>query len=99
VAKSKTRLFLNVDVLNCEHKDRLIARLKEIIQTSRHATGEPIWQHQRSVTPVTMEELAQAEEQLGFALPALLRRIYLEVGNGGFGPGYGLFALCQKVWL
>jgi len=31
-----------------------------------------------------------AEAQLGFPLPPLLRRLYTEVGNGGFGPGAGL---------
>ena len=30
-------------------------------------------------------ELAHAEALLGFPLPSLLRRIYLEVGNGAFG--------------
>ena len=71
----------------------LIERLKAIIRTSRHATGEPTWRPQRSWSPVTEEELVQAETQLGFVLPALLRRIYREVGNGGFGPGYGLLPL------
>lgn len=28
-----------------------------------------------------------AEEYFGFALPKLLKRLYLEIGNGGFGPG------------
>lgn len=37
--------------------------------------------------------IAAAEGSLGFALPALLRRIYAEVGNGGFGPGAGLLGL------
>ncbi|MFD0579678.1 SMI1/KNR4 family protein [Dactylosporangium darangshiense] len=36
--------------------------------------------------PATPEAVAAAEEALGFALPPLLRRIYLEVANGGFGP-------------
>jgi len=27
---------------------------------------------------------------LGFRFPEPLRRVYLEVANGGFGPGYGL---------
>ncbi len=31
------------------------------------------------------EELAQAESILSFPMPSLLRRIYLEVGNGAFG--------------
>jgi hypothetical protein len=36
------------------------------------------------------EELEMTETQLGFALPAFLKRLYLEIANGGFGPGYGL---------
>ncbi len=40
--------------------------------------------------PSSPEILAQIERRLSFELPALLRSIYLRVGNGGFGPGYGL---------
>jgi SMI1/KNR4 family protein SUKH-1 len=76
-----------------QREDILIERLKAIIRTSRHATREPTWRPQRSRSPVTEEELVQAETQLGFVLPSLLRRIYREVGNGGFGPGYGLLPL------
>jgi hypothetical protein len=66
-----------------QRENILIERLKEIIRTSRHAAGEPTWRPQRRCSPVTEEELMQAETQLGFVLPSLLRRIYLEVGNGG----------------
>jgi hypothetical protein len=76
-----------------QREDSLIERLKKIVRTSRHATGVPTWQRQRNCPPATEEELVQAEAQLGFVLPTLLRRIYLEVGNGGFGPGYGLLPL------
>jgi hypothetical protein len=31
--------------------------------------------------------------ELGFPLPPLLGRLWAEVANGGFGPGYGLFGL------
>ncbi len=31
--------------------------------------------------------------RLGFALPELLRQVYLRVANGGFGPGYGLLGV------
>jgi hypothetical protein len=43
--------------------------------------------------PVTQEELVAAETALGFRLPEFLRLLYLQVGDGGFGPGYGLNAL------
>ena len=35
----------------------------------------------------------EAERHLGFELPHLLVRIYLEVANGGFGPGFGLLGV------
>jgi hypothetical protein len=40
-----------------------------------------------------MHELETAEAALGCGLPELLRRLYLEVANGGFGPGYGLLGV------
>jgi hypothetical protein len=35
----------------------------------------------------------EAEQALGCPLPSILRRLYLEVANGGFGPGYGILGL------
>lgn len=43
--------------------------------------------------PLAEEIIAEAEQNLGFRLPTTLRRIYAEVGNGGFGPAYGLLGL------
>lgn len=40
--------------------------------------------------PATAEDIAEAESRLSFPLPAALRRVYSEVANGGFGPGWGL---------
>jgi len=37
--------------------------------------------------PASAEAVAEAERLLGHPLPPLLRRLYLEVANGGFGPG------------
>jgi hypothetical protein len=36
--------------------------------------------------PATRAEVEQAERRLGFPLPASLRRLLLEVANGGIGP-------------
>lgn len=41
-------------------------------------------------SPATLDELAAAEASIGVALPVLLGRLYVEVANGGFGPGYGI---------
>jgi hypothetical protein len=42
---------------------------------------------------VSDADLANAESRLGFRIPALLRLVYSSIGNGGFGPGYGLIGL------
>lgn len=46
-----------------------------------------------ALTPATPEAVQEAEAVIGHTLPRLLRRLYLEVGNGGFGPGYGILGL------
>ncbi len=77
-------------------ENTLIERLKETMRTNRYPKGEFTWHQQSAYPPVAEDDLVQAEAQLGFALPSFLRKIYLEVGNGGFGPGYGLFPLNKQ---
>jgi hypothetical protein len=50
-----------------------------------------------SVLPGPAHEawLATIEGRLGVALPPALRRVYLEVADGGFGPGEGLLPLAH----
>ena len=43
--------------------------------------------------PATGSAVQDAEEQMGFAVPPLLAKLWTEVANGGFGPGYGLFGI------
>ena len=38
-------------------------------------------------TPASQEAIEEAERNIGFSFPPLLRQIYEEVGNGGIGPG------------
>gem|GEM_PF-5669545 len=48
----------------------------------------------QKIAPVaSAQELENAEIQLERTFPELLRRIYLEVGNGGFGPGFGMLGI------
>lgn len=47
--------------------------------------------------PATPEAVAAAESRLGFLLPPFLRRVYLEVADGGFGPGGGLLGLSGAI--
>jgi hypothetical protein len=43
--------------------------------------------------PATLSAVTEAESLLGHQLPGLLRKLYLEIANGGFGPGYGILGL------
>ncbi|MFD8508451.1 hypothetical protein ACFV2L_37850 [Streptomyces sp. NPDC059687] len=43
--------------------------------------------------PVTLTQLEHAESRIGRQLPGVLRRVYTEVANGGFGPDGGLASL------
>jgi hypothetical protein len=59
-----------------QHEDRLLNYMKELLAANKQWS----W-----IEPCTEEDLARAEAELGFPLPSLLRRIYLEVGDGLFG--------------
>ncbi|MBN9389317.1 MAG: SMI1/KNR4 family protein [Chloroflexi bacterium] len=48
--------------------------------------------------PVTVEELDEAEKRMNLRLPELLRELYLYVGNGGFGPEYGILGITPAGW-
>jgi hypothetical protein len=58
-----------------EAEERLLARMRELAPQRGYA-----W-----VECLPPDDLARAEAMLGFSLPSLLRRSYLEVGDGAFG--------------
>lgn len=58
--------------------------------TTIHDMSDTPWAEVRFGARLQPEVLAHIEHTLGMALPPLLKQIYLEIGNGGFGPGYGL---------
>jgi hypothetical protein len=69
--------------------EALIDRLKRRIQSEPTVDLEvcpPIRPH----PPVSAAQLAEAEERLGFELPPIVRDLYTQVADGGYGPGYGL---------
>ncbi len=43
--------------------------------------------------PATAGAVDKAEQTIGHKLPSLLRSIYLEVANGGIGPGYQILGV------
>jgi SMI1/KNR4 family protein SUKH-1 len=62
------------------------------IQTSMNRYADT-----RLPSPADAATLDRTERELGFPLPPTLRRIYAEVGNGGFGPGSGLLPIERVV--
>lgn len=70
----------------------ILDKLKQRVMDPVHATDDN--PHPAKIfRPATSRLVGSSEKKLGFPLPQLLRRIYLEVGNGGFGPFYGFLGL------
>jgi hypothetical protein len=74
-----------------KNEDKLIEALKLRV----HATMAQNLCHMY-IAPTTAEKIIKAEAIFDFSLPTLLKRVYLEVGDGGFGPGLTLFL--SKWW-
>lgn len=72
--------------------DTLQASLIKRIKQQMEAETIP-GAHDADYPPVTLFEVEAAEQALGFRLPELLRQLYIQVANGGFGPEYGVIGL------
>ena len=73
--------------------EELFDRIRERALDSETQTDEPALRSAGLPSVATEALLNDAEQRLGMRLPPLLRRLYLEVANGGFGPGYGLIGV------
>ncbi len=67
----------------------LIRRLRERNANRERATTGGI-HPRKAIPPVPGRRLQAAESAIGFKFPELVRAMYLSVGNGGFGPEYGI---------
>ena len=63
----------------------------------RRVAAKAAAEHSPLRPPVSEPDLARAEEHLGFRFHPLLRRLYAEVADDGFGPEYALFSLEAAV--
>ncbi len=70
--------------------DDLLPLIRERVSSSR--AGRPAAES-LVFEPASASAIEEAEESLDFALPLLLKRVLLEIGNGGFGPGHGLLGV------
>jgi hypothetical protein len=73
--------------------DSIIARLRERAGDRTRPNGNAERFPRASPPPVSTASMAEAEAALRHSLPPLLRDAYLLVGDGVFGPGYGLLPL------
>ncbi len=73
-----------------------------LIQQLKRRTADPLRASDNAVygppdfrvrPPASSGQVRSAEQLLGFDFPPLLKVLYTEVGNGGYGPGYGVFKL------
>jgi hypothetical protein len=71
--------------------DSLLNRIRDRIAEDRPCDHPGEWLPPQP--PTTLAEVSAVEARLEFPLPELLRRLYTEVGNGGFGPVFGLLPL------
>src|ERR1044071_3132257 len=71
----------------------LLKKLRARAADRARATDDAKRQRARVFPPIDQKTVAAAEKRLGFKLPAPLRVLYTRVGNGGFGPAYGLLGL------
>lgn len=72
--------------------DSLVERILGLSRDPRLRTDR-IDYNIESFPPVGIEQIGSTESALGFELPQLLRDLYQQVGNGGFGPGCGIISL------
>lgn len=67
-------------------EDTLVEYLKIFAQTGISPLSPSARREPGTVPPVTEEEMLAAEAALGFTLPPLLRRFYLEISDGDVQP-------------
>ena len=77
--------------------DTLIVQIRERARDADLATDDGRAPGKVAAPPATEAQVSAAVVQIGFLMPALLRRLYLEVGAGGFGPGNGLFSVLLET--
>jgi hypothetical protein len=83
---------VDTDIRLSMNEEQLIEAIRR--RAANPATRTDIVAEPREVAaPITRADIEAAEHKLGFALHPLHRRLFEEVGNGGFGPGDGLIGL------
>ncbi|MGW6939235.1 SMI1/KNR4 family protein [Streptomyces xanthophaeus] len=72
-----------------DRTEQLLEQVADRVRNSARAQGECL------PAPLEAGARTEAERILGFPLPPLLAALHRRMGDGGFGPGYGLLPLRQ----
>src|SRR5262249_46373474 len=78
--------------------EALIRRLQERIRSEPTVDFVNVSPPIRPLPPVSEQAVVQAESDLGFPLPPLLRALYTRVADGGYGPGHRLIHFPGDEW-
>ncbi|WP_405979212.1 SMI1/KNR4 family protein [Streptomyces sp. NBC_00158] len=71
--------------------EQLLEQVADRVRAAVREDGEALPE------PLADGEAERAAQALGFALPPLLTALYTRIGDGGFGPEYGLLPLRQAI--
>jgi hypothetical protein len=83
----------NMELITPEDQ-KLVAQIKrKVDRDAISSTQEQSGCEPYIYPPASLDEIKWAEEGIGAKLPPLIREIFLQVGNGGFGPGLGITGL------
>lgn len=71
--------------------DKLMSRIQALISDPLRFLDAAAWVRPTPTigAPASTQDVTNAESLLGFAFPLIVRRMYTEIGNGSWGPGYG----------
>ena len=69
--------------------DLVRAHVQRLAESGEDSAGA----YSMEFPPLTESQRRGAESRLGFSLPGSMRELYEQVGNGGYGPAYGLLGL------
>lgn len=72
----------------------LIARIRERVQDTERFIDDDPGTSDFPYPPAATVAIETAELKLGFRIPEILRQLYAQVANGGFGPVYGIVGVC-----
>ena len=71
----------------------LVAKVRARVHELQRDAGDDLDASSLEHPPLDDAEVAAAEQRLGLGLPPALRALYTRLGNGGYGPAYGLLGL------